>query len=95
MRGTLVAVTALLRNSGIIPAHAGNTKLGLVLQTVSRDHPRACGEHWPFAPITHCWSGSSPRMRGTPRVKIKLAHLHGIIPRACGEHMGTLLHFDI
>ena len=45
MRGTLVASTPALSHLGIIPAHAGNTQRFLIQSPMTRDHPRACGEH--------------------------------------------------
>ena len=46
MRGTLRAHARLLIFVGIIPAHAGNTHILLGRRFSSRDHPRACGEHF-------------------------------------------------
>ena len=45
MRGTLPADEASAVVTGIIPAYAGNTPVGMVISTLTRDHPRVCGEH--------------------------------------------------
>ena len=65
MRGTPVRCRALRRHSGIIPAHAGNTTANVGLANARRDHPRACGEHFPDGGNRYLETGSSPRMRGT------------------------------
>ena len=67
MRGTLFTTPLARSSTGIIPAYAGNTMdkpAGLQQQ---RDHPRVCGEHRYFAMTLAPVSGSSPRMRGTPK----------------------------
>ena len=45
VRGTLHAEKALRVRHGIIPACAGNTIVENVVEELSRDHPRVCGEH--------------------------------------------------
>ena len=45
MRGTLAARLELPVMIGIIPAYAGNTLTIRCISTLSRDHPRVCGEH--------------------------------------------------
>ena len=45
MRGTLARYESRLYRFGIIPAHAGNTRLHVPLFFLPWDHPRACGEH--------------------------------------------------
>ena len=51
----------------IIPAHAGNTTDRDRECIPPADHPRACGEHSPRPAKPGYRSGSSPRMRGTPK----------------------------
>ena len=65
MRGTPRLYANSEENVGIIPAHAGNTVLANVDAFRDRDHPRACGEHFPLNLIKIILPGSSPRMRGT------------------------------
>ena len=45
MRGTHGTPGPWFTQAGIIPAHAGNTVLALILSIPFGDHPRACGEH--------------------------------------------------
>ena len=52
------------QRTGITPAHAGKSGKQKALQTLSKDHPRACGEKAVLL-IRSCHSrGSPPRMRG-------------------------------
>ena len=46
MRGTRLGAGHSMLLSGIIPAYAGNTLIGIITSGVGRDHPRICGEHW-------------------------------------------------
>ena len=85
MRGTLSRSAVVNPQVGIIPAYAGNTYWKLHELYVRRDHPRVCGEHYlvryPKCPQT----GSSPRMRGTPRLHQILGGELGIIPAYAGN----------
>ena len=45
MRGTREIRRLRHVQRGIIPAHAGNTNVGIITANILRDHPRACGEH--------------------------------------------------
>ena len=49
-----------------IPARAGNTLRMRTRASVCTVHPRACGEHPNIAETIARFSGSSPRVRGTP-----------------------------
>ena len=66
MRGTHGCENRTNRETGIIPAYAGNTRAVHVPIPVFRDHPRVCGEHWREQYKLSPLLGSSPRMRGTP-----------------------------
>ena len=86
MRGTLVRGLLGGRQTGIIPAYAGNTGSMHAATSKSWDHPRVCGEHLLMMANHALRQGSSPRMRGT-RVNcggMRLAN--GDHPRVCGEH---------
>ena len=67
MRGTLNPATPEVDQTGIIPAHAGNTQCIRLPRMERRDHPRACGEHSSGIGMMRYGTGSSPRMRGTRR----------------------------
>ena len=85
LRGTLLDVTKLEWNCGIIPALAGNT-ISLLYHTYLRmDHPRACGEHNRPIPPWYGAQGSSPRLRGTRRPGEVVSLLLGIIPALAGN----------
>ena len=51
--------------TGIIPACAGNSLPILVINEISWDHPRVCGEQKERSASVSPFVGSSPRVRGT------------------------------
>ena len=69
---------------GIIPAHAGLTATRTVRCSRSRDHPRACGAHYNDEILMGSNSGSSPRMRGSPKSSSQTHLRTGIIPAHAG-----------
>ena len=85
MRGTHGFSTSAKRNSGIIPAYAGNTVPCQAMRENARDHPRVCGEHEAQACAAYDKQGSSPRMRGTPTCADNHVHICGIIPAYAGN----------
>ena len=56
----------------IIPADAGSTGIVQLVSTLTKDHPRGCGEHIKTTGTLTVGEGSSPRMRGA-RVSTRLA----------------------
>ena len=74
---------------GIIPAHAGLTHPFQADSRTVRDHPRACGAHFPSPHGKASVSGSSPRMRGSPQFINGYFSHPGIIP----AHAGLTLFF--
>ena len=85
MRGTPDDVQGTAPDTGIIPAHAGNTDTVLMLVCGRRDHPRACGEHSNAIKAWAAQTGSSPRMRGTPCFHGVFHFVPGIIPAHAGN----------
>ena len=85
MRGTLNPATPEVDQTGIIPAHAGNTQCIRLPRMERRDHPRACGEHVDGASHDVGAEGSSPRMRGTPFPHLRFVVPVGIIPAHAGN----------
>ena len=79
--------------NGIIPADAGSTSSGVLLLLGSRDHPRGCGEHPQRRRGGESHRGSSPRMRGAPRVSVQAAVREGIIPADAGSTTFEQLNF--
>ena len=64
MRGKLRCFPRAGPIAGLIPAHAGKTRLPIFSTLKGWAHPRACGENFPGARLTRLGVGSSPRMRG-------------------------------
>ena len=69
----------------IIPADAGSTWNSVLRTSVSKDHPRGCGEHVVMSPSFSPFSGSSPRMRGAPIPFPRIPFPHRIIPADAGS----------
>ena len=85
MRGTCNFNKEYLGDDGIIPAYAGNTCSLFSFRCVARDHPRICGEHTGKVADGNQGKGSSPHMRGTPRLKPSFPTIIGIIPAYAGN----------
>ena len=85
MRGTQLRQHLVRMPAGIIPAHAGNTVKKTVTAAIYGDHPRACGEHSLLPILILIRLGSSPRMRGTPRINQPRISKTGIIPAHAGN----------
>ena len=85
VRGTLEVVHLAGEYPGIIPACAGNTLIGRGALPRSGDHPRVCGEHPGGHEVEWDRSGSSPRVRGTPRQHDRARERRGIIPACAGN----------
>ena len=64
VRGARMAMSARPRCAGIIPACAGSTRPAAPNQSIPRDHPRMCGEHWRDYQRGVLATGSSPHVRG-------------------------------
>ena len=85
VRGTQGCSAGWVKVSGIIPACAGNTGHLARSPLPTRDHPRVCGEHVvSFVPVSSR-TGSSPRVRGTPRARSTRLYDNGIIPACAGN----------
>ena len=66
MRGKLLSICPSLPRCRITPAHAGKTTATSFAASLTKDHPRACGENMPVAKHSEAVLGSPPRMRGKP-----------------------------
>ena len=84
MRGSHYESGRKIPDEGIIPAHAGLTEYAIDELAACRDHPRACGAHFPSPHGKASVSGSSPRMRGSRTHRIPLLSQVGIIPAHAG-----------
>ena len=69
----------------IIPALAGSTNQFDYPTQISRDHPRACGEHCPGKAPSKTQAGSSPRLRGARFLVVSAELFSGIIPALAGS----------
>ena len=85
MRGTPSHVLIYGHVIGIIPACAGNTFAPTLNRADTRDHPRVCGEHFHNNRNVRTGMGSSPRVRGTRRLRLPGFFLPGIIPACAGN----------
>ena len=85
MRGTQMQPVGHIVDSGIIPAHAGNTCGFEFGRVVGGDHPRACGEHSHVTLQSLKLVGSSPRMRRTRRWPCWRRYWLRIIPAHAGN----------
>ena len=85
VRGTPERGVYICSCVGIIPACAGNTSTNSASVSPPRDHPRVCGEHADRAGRGDVMSGSSPRVRGTPRLDGQAGSRLGIIPACAGN----------
>ena len=85
VRGTRVDLVRKRPRAGIIPACAGNTKIGYHSALRCRDHPRVCGEHVVERRSRRGFKGSSPRVRGTLPPRYPTMICRGIIPACAGN----------
>ena len=85
MRGKAARPLLLAGGGRITPAHAGKSLERAVSSSLSRDHPRACGEK--VVPITvfSPLMGSPPRMRGKAGGHAHAHHERGITPAHAGK----------
>ena len=90
MRGTHVLSRAADDLHGLIPTYAGNTGHYTVRGGVHGAHPHVCGEHTGEVRLSFAHLGSSPRMRGTPRIRHATDGFAGLIPTYAGNtHYST------
>ena len=85
MRGARVGIDPSGWGGGIIPADAGSTNTNPYYDYPWEDHPRRCGEHQYRSRIRIHLRGSSPQMRGAPRVDHVGRSDAGIIPADAGS----------
>ena len=85
MRGTDSKLKTHFFDPWITPAHAGNSCVLWTIMSLSKDHPRTCGEQWNDGWILITEKGSPPHMRGTAlRVSVPL-RVSGITPAHAGN----------
>ena len=85
VRGTLGRCQRFMALDRIIPACAGNSRRSATGCPSVPDHPRVCGElAWQIEQFDRA-TGSSPRVRGTPRRRRGLHPPRRIIPACAGN----------
>ena len=84
-RGAPVPTRRSPVESGIIPACAGSTTIGLPLLEVVRDHPRMRGEHPSLKAHQSASWGSSPHARGALNHRRRVIDVLRIIPACAGS----------
>ena len=84
-RGKLVVTGRSSSLRGLIPAHAGKTRLRSLDSTESRAHPRSRGENRAAAALTSAARGSSPLTRGKRGGVSLPTRLSGLIPAHAGK----------
>ena len=85
MRGKGLASYFCYFEVGITPAYAGKRVFHRQNGSDSRDHPRVCGEKFPFKVLPDRNSGSPPRMRGKVYCTMPWLLCQGITPAYAGK----------
>ena len=92
VRGAQVVCWYVVVMERIIPARAGSTNQFNRRCGPGRDHPRSCGEHSILKLCLTSLKGSSPLVRGAPKMSnIKLMTV-GIIPARAGSTQSRFRH---
>ena len=84
-RGKLYRNILMLRDGGLIPAHAGKTSGGAEASGRAWAHPRSRGENLISSACSLCMMGSSPLTRGKPRDRLRRVQHYGLIPAHAGK----------
>ena len=90
-RGKLGNGGVLLRQAGLIPAHAGKTVIGTFVAGFKTAHPRSRGENIITAVIGVLSQGSSPLTRGKHHADRRADRAGGLIPAHAGKTLGPLV----
>ncbi len=85
VRGTVARNTRLDDGARFIPAGAGNSRIGVIVQRSPAVHPRGCGEQARALLFGRSVSGSSPRVRGTALERTAPSQLKRFIPAGAGN----------
>ena len=84
-RGKHRLVSASLLRHGLIPAHAGKTRVALNQAPFARAHPRSRGENFVRSRARLIGLGSSPLTRGKHDRELRRRHVPGLIPAHAGK----------
>ena len=84
-RGKLRRIGVPWCNPGLIPAHAGKTRVALNQAPFARAHPRSRGENFVRSRARLIGLGSSPLTRGKHDRELRRRHVPGLIPAHAGK----------
>ena len=84
-RGKLEVIKLPHCGAGLIPAHAGKTRVAPTAQTEARAHPRSRGENGKNAALEIRELGSSPLTRGKLHAVGGQLRCDGLIPAHAGK----------
>ena len=84
-RGKPLRRRGSLHEGGLIPAHAGKTRLHYASRAMYRAHPRSRGENPAGASRDLVAEGSSPLTRGKPTPALSPPCALGLIPAHAGK----------
>ncbi len=85
VRGTQMPGKRPIPEDRFIPACAGNASASRMTSSVAAVHPRVCGERLEAASAVAQRDGSSPRVRGTPFLRLLLLAPGRFIPACAGN----------
>ena len=85
MRGTAGYIGFNDIDTGITPAHAGNSYADMGGSYYNEDHPRTCGEQRANPHRMRPLHGSPPHMRGTAHISKNCEKLYRITPAHAGN----------
>ena len=85
VRGTGAFEATIINMGRFIPAGAGNGLLVGILADPQPVHPRGCGERKTFKYKMFCFTGSSPRVRGTDQASGNYFGAGRFIPAGAGN----------
>ncbi len=91
VRGTLVSSATIIFASRFIPACAGNAPTIWGVVGFEPVHPRVCGERRSSVTTATGTYGSSPRVRGTRRSRIRCGKCRTVHPRVCVERRAAFI----
>ena len=92
-RGKRIGNHHLNARAGLIPAHAGKTRLHYTSGTMYRAHPRSRGENLVTTGSYDGNLGSSPLTRGKPFRGCRCYYARGLIPAHAGKTTRTCARF--
>ena len=95
MRGKRQVIAQKFNCVRNIPAYAGKTPSHSTKVQLCQEHPRVCGENPYHRMIWTVDDGTSPRMRGKPRIRGQSAHKARNIPAYAGKtNLSLISHYS-